>query len=202
MHKTRQSDTWTSSQTSQGHTGRKAVHIHSQTKTNTDLLSADGGGRTRVWWHVAADGSLPPLPPLFLLFLCHLWRRKHFLRHRRPPPNPGCRSFITRGTGHLQLKFICFRLQLTLASCTSLPVRRNESESHSDTDGSCEQTFCKIYFKHFPLITQNVLFTDVNVCVSSSVRQSVMGTTRLCRDHVGGDMVQMRTIFTEGLIKI
>lgn len=54
----------------------------------------------------------------------------------RPPPNPGCRSFITRGTGHLQLKFICFCLELTLAFCTSLPVRRNESESHSDTDGS------------------------------------------------------------------
>lgn len=37
---------------------------------------------------------------------------------------------------------------------------------------------------------------------SSSVRQRELGTKGFGRDHVGGDMVPMRTIFTESLIKI
>lgn len=184
MHKTRQSDTWTGSQTSQGQTGRKAVYIHSQTKTNrSDSLSADSGGRNGVWWHVAADGSLPPLPPLFLLFLCHLWRRKHFLRECPPSSKPRVQVIYHERPRSPQIKVYLFPSRAHTCILHTTPSDGVSVKVTVTPMGVClcEQTFCKIYFKHFPLITQNLLFTDVNICIMpscSSVRQSVLGTKR------------------------
>lgn len=89
---------------------------------------ADSGGRTGVWWHVAADGSLPPphLAPLFLSFFCHLWRRTRTLRNR--PPSSKSRMQVIYHERHRspQIKVCC-------ASARFLSSSHAHSAHHSRT---------------------------------------------------------------------
>lgn len=64
---------------------------------------------------------------LFLLFLCHLWRRTHTLpKPSALPENQGCRSFIMKGAGHLELKFVVRAHESSCGFCKSLRTCQTE----------------------------------------------------------------------------
>lgn len=133
------------------HTGRKAVHMRSQTKTQikSSLLACPPATKQTAEGGPECGDMLQQMAPCRLLILLLCSSRSsatcgggHALSVTvRPPRNPGCRSFIMKGTGHLKLKFVVrvhgfSRAHTHILHITPVPVRLNESESHSDTDGS------------------------------------------------------------------
>lgn len=87
---------------------RKQCTLIPETEANVwnHLLAcpSDGGGRTGVWWHVAADGF--PASSSSSSHSSTTCGGGHTLSKTiRPPRNQGCRSRIMK-RGHLILKFV------------------------------------------------------------------------------------------------
>lgn len=103
-------------------------------------------GRTGTWWHVEADGSLPPClsssPPLILLPPVEEDARAHPSSCPPSLQNAVRRSFVLNGTGHLQLESVrcLFFFPLKSSGSHLYSARRCllsdwMSQSQSDTYG-------------------------------------------------------------------